>query len=143
MLAFLSGILADGKLHPAEVASLAWWLSAKSLDAEASWPLSTLCRRVSRAMADRKVDPVEMDELHDLFRNIVPYPDHQNLYRDMQALFPLTQPPPDIIFTGRVFVLTGRFLSSTFEAFETAIRELGGFLSRLVTEDRLLTRAAP
>jgi hypothetical protein len=52
-LAFLSGVLADGKLKAAEVASCL------------AHPGALV--RVQREMDDKKVDAAEFDELHELF----------------------------------------------------------------------------
>jgi len=134
MLGLARGLLADGVITEEEVKLLRAWMEAHP-DAIRAWPGSVLWRRLERIFADGVITEEERQDLASLLEQlvggsigIVPAAGASG-----STSLPLDDPPPELAFDGRIFVLTGRFAYGPRAACEREIRLRGGVCESNVT----------
>lgn len=132
MLGMAKGIICDGVVNDAEVVALKQWLRENS-DVTVSYPGNYLAERVVRMWSDGEVDEEERAELRDLLFDLAGEPEDLAGNMNMPASFPLDDPPPSIIFSGRNFALTGTFASGSRPLCAKRITDHGGTVSDSVT----------
>ena len=133
ILGFLKGILADGNVQEAEIRALDRWLCANAESDE--WPIGGLVARLNRVMADDRVDPDEIEDLRELFLQITGAGVDVSPFENASTQLPLTQPAPRIVYPGRVFVFTGRFVFGTRKCCERAVLDRGGTCQDSITRE--------
>lgn len=132
MLGLAKGVLADGVVTEAEAALLVSW-AAGHPDATEQWPVSILKARLDRVFADRRVDEAERRDLADLLESIVGGKAGIIVGEDAATELPVDRPPPEILWTGCVFVFTGKFAFGPRADCERQAVKLGGACERAVT----------
>ncbi|HET6612249.1 MAG TPA: BRCT domain-containing protein [Kofleriaceae bacterium] len=118
------GLIADNKIHEAEVEFLQKWLAANSAICEQPL-IRVLYQRVDEILADGIADENEKQELLDTLSRFST--------RDFElgevlkpATLPLDDPPPPISFEGSRFCFTGTFNYGRRKVCEQAVVERGG-----------------
>jgi NAD-dependent DNA ligase len=133
VLGFLKGILADGNVQESEIRALDRWLCANAENDE--WPIGVLVTRLNQVMADDRVDPDEIEDLRELFSKITAVGVDVPPFENASTQLPLTQPAPTIIYPGRIFVFTGRFVFGTRKSCQRAVMERGGACQDSITRE--------
>lgn len=118
------GLIADGKIHEAEVAFLQKWLAANSAICEQPL-IRVLYQRVDEILADGLVDE---DERQDLFDTLSRFSNRDFELGEVlkPATLPLDDPPPALSFEGKRFCFTGTFNYGKRKDCEDAVLERGG-----------------
>lgn len=124
LIGFLRGIIADQYISEAECEQLAKWLVANR-EISDIWPVSVLVERIDRIYRDRVADDTERSDLVEVVSQIVGHQDEETLSFGPTDL-PLTIPEPRIIFEGREFVLTGKFLYGPRRICQGEVEARGG-----------------
>ncbi|MBZ5655706.1 MAG: BRCT domain-containing protein [Acidobacteriia bacterium] len=124
LIGFLRGIIADRYVSASECEQLAKWLVANREIADI-WPESALVERIDRIYRDGVADEQERGDLAELVTQIVGRQDDETLSFGPTDL-PLTIPEPDIVFDGKEFVLTGKFLYGPRRLCQREIETRGG-----------------
>jgi NAD-dependent DNA ligase len=119
----LRGIIANGPVTPGAVVELGKWL-LRNQEAATTWPVSEVLEGVGPILVSRQITERDCERLHALFLRVVG-PD-AGLYENAATQLPLTDPAPDVVFAGRVFVFTGKFRYGSRTACRAAVVELGG-----------------
>lgn len=103
------GIIADKSINQHEASFMLDWLEANehALD---KWPANVLYRRVKEMMADGKLDENEKLELLTLLQETVGGVIFLERAENETAALPLTRPEPEILFSGKCFCFTGKFV---------------------------------
>ena len=132
MLGLVKGVLADGSVSEEEAAHLHTWL-ANHPDAVEQWPVDVLAARLERIFADGRVTEAERQDLAELLHSIVGGNAGIIVGEDASTELPLDIPPPQIVWTGSVFVFTGKFAFGPRAACERQAQQLGAACEEDVT----------
>jgi hypothetical protein len=124
LIGLLKGILAGGKVTRADVEELGRWL-LRNREAAGVWPVSKVADGVSEAI-NAGITKHACARLQDLFIQVTGESEKAHLTDNPSTLLPLTRPLPLVIFAGRLFVFTGKFLYGSRHACESAVEQLGG-----------------
>lgn len=124
LIGIVRGIVADGEVNEQETEYLAGWILANE-EVRKIWPVRPLAQRLNRIYADKVVTHDEREDLRELLMQIAGKPDAETFLSGATDL-PLTTPPPDVVFDGNEFVLTGKFIYGTRKKCESHIELLGG-----------------
>jgi hypothetical protein len=104
-----SGILADGVVTEQEAAFFAEWVR-KFAPFEPVWPFTDILARVERIFADGRCDDEEREELKAVMEALCGYTADAKPSETYSTTLPLDTPLPNpIIFSARVFTITGKF----------------------------------
>lgn len=107
------GVLADGSLVKAEAEFLLAWME-KHREFGDSYPYSLLYPRITEMLSDGVLDPDEEGELMGMLLELQGgVHDYAEGVSNSTALPLCKPPPPEIIFEGCDFVMTGAFASGT------------------------------
>jgi NAD-dependent DNA ligase len=121
-----AGILADGVVNEAEARFFAEWVTKYS-SLEPHWPLTDVVARVQRIFADGSCDDQERLELKQIMEALCGHHADADPKSTYPTTLPLNQPPPDqIVFAGRLFLVTGKFAFGTRSKVFGAIERQGG-----------------
>jgi DNA polymerase-3 subunit epsilon len=132
LMEVLSDIVSDGVITEEEARDLDRWLTRNG-DLTHVWPINILASRLGTIMADGIIEQSELDDLREAVLQIT-HP--ESLSRvDLTSVkdVPFTQPPPRVVFQGRTFVFTGRFLFGARAKCEQAVEDRGGVCKADVT----------
>ncbi len=131
-----SGILADGEVNQAEAVFFADWVR-KFAPFEPVWPFTAVLARVERIFADGYCDDDERAELKGVMEALCGYTSTAKPEETYSTTLPLDIPFPDLIFSERQYVITGKFAFGTRRKVSEAISKLGG-----IATDSTPTRAS-
>jgi hypothetical protein len=132
MIGLSRGIIANGSVTPAAAIELAKWL-LRNQEAATTWPVSVVVNEVGPILGTRQITKQDCDRLYSLFLRITG-PD-AGLYENAATRLPLTDPAPDVVFAGRVFVFTGRFCYGSRRVCRAAVVERGGTWEEYITRE--------
>lgn len=130
LIGIARGMLADGHVCADEVNSLVGWLDANK-DATMVFPRSVLAERLSRICDDGRIDPDEICNLQTVLQQMAGGVLHTGML--LASTLPLNDPPPPIVYDGRLFGLTGHFAFGPRRICEGAIVAHGGRCASAVT----------
>jgi hypothetical protein len=116
------GILADGVLNDSEIVTLDEWLKTYATRLP-EWPCQALARHVRGILSDGIVDEAERK---DLLTYLTELTGSGSGRHDGPTALPLSDPPPHIEFTGRLFCLTGTFVFGPRRVVSATVQEQGG-----------------
>ncbi len=132
LLELLSSIVADGVIDTEEFRVLDEWLMQNN-DLSREYPFNILVTHLSKIL---ECGCVEVEELERLRETVLQILHPESLGRiDLSTVngTPLTQPPPRVSFTGKVFVFTGNFVFGEKSECERATKDKGGICKQNVT----------
>jgi len=133
LIGLCKGMAADGVVNQTEAEALLKWLGANREISE-QWPANVLYGRVCEMLVDGKLDAAEQAELLDTLNSVAGPIGSGPAPENMSTSLPLDDPPPDIIFEGRVFCFTGKFVSATRAECQSLVKELGGSVAKTPTQ---------
>lgn len=125
LLGLCKGIIADGVVNDGEAVALRQWLEQNPA-AAASWPGNVIYDRLLRVFEDGVIEEDERTELEELLLATV---GESRAAADATAhatRLPLSDPPPQCIFRGKLYAFTGTFCYGTRTQCEAAVVERGG-----------------
>jgi hypothetical protein len=126
LIGLCRGVLADGMVTDGEAAFLAQWMETNR-GAAAKWPAKVLYPRIRAMLCDGTLDADEQGELLDLLMKTTGGGLSSMIGAEsMSSELPLDEPAPEVVFKGRTFCLTGRFVYGPRKRCEAEILERGG-----------------
>lgn len=123
MLGVVKCSLTDGKVSEEEARYLHEWLTDNP-DVAFVWPAKVLKKRLDTAFADGVLDPIEQQDLLELYELTVG--DTRQRPVANAARLPLDDPPPLLSIRDTVYLFTGKFVSGTREECQRRVIERGG-----------------
>jgi NAD-dependent DNA ligase len=126
----LRGLIADGKVSHERMVFLGRWLLTNKEFAE-EFPFNELFVKVDNALKARHIGEQDRREINLIER--ITGTDNSEGFENAPTTYPLTDPPPEIVFAGSEFVLTGTFEFGARKEFETEIVARGGTCGQYVT----------
>ena len=134
LLGFVKGIIADGAVSGAEAVALRQLLEANPLLA-AEWPANVLADRLERIFVDGVVEEEEREDLPLLLQRATGEREGSAEPMTRATRLPVDEPPPDLIFKDRLYVLTGKFVTGKRVFCEAAVERLGGWCDSRITRE--------
>jgi NAD-dependent DNA ligase len=131
LIGLCRGILADGDVSQGEAAYLLAWLDHNRQIAQ-DWPARPLYDRIASALADGHMDADEERDIVSILLEITGN-DAATGIGDGSMGLAITEPEPTVVFPGRTFCLTGRFLTGPRAHIEHLCRFHGGTVAGNVT----------
>ena len=131
-LGLCKGLMADGHLGLEEFNFLLSWLRNHSLIHDV-WPVCVLIRRIEAVLERDEIDASELSDLEDVLTKIAGGEPVFGYQGRTSSGLPFDDPLPSIEFDGRLFCLTGRFITGTRKTCERAIIDRGGLVKSAVT----------
>lgn len=125
LIGLCRGVLFDGSVSELEANALLKWLDANREIAD-HWPANVLYKRIARMMTDEQLDQEEQRELLDILVEITGMPKQEASVKSGSTALPLCVPLPKIIFPGKMFCFTGKFVSGTRKQVQAAAITRGG-----------------
>jgi DNA polymerase-3 subunit epsilon len=132
LIQLLSGIVSDGHVDMDEFRLLDGWLIQNS-DFCNEYPFNILVTRLADILADGHIDQTELERLREVILQIIHPQSLGSIDLDRLQQTPLTQPPPTIQFSGKIFVFTGNFDFGEKGDCERATTSRGGVCKKTVT----------
>jgi hypothetical protein len=132
LLGLAKGVLADGVVTTSEVDLVHQWVQAHP-DAAEQWPVNILRARLERIFDDGIVDEAEREDLAELLGALVGGKAGIIGGDDAATDLPVDMPPPPLLWTGSVFVFTGKFAFGPRAECERHVMHLGGLCESSVT----------
>jgi len=133
MLGLAKGILSDGRIADDEVNLIRSWIKSHP-DARSTWPGNVLSKRLERIFDDGIVSEDERTDLSSLLTDLVGGKAGIIGMENAATTLPLDKPAPKIIFSRRVFVLTGKFAFGPRASCQRLTRDAGGVSEDAVTK---------
>jgi hypothetical protein len=133
MLGLAKGILSDGRIADEEVNLIRSWIRSHP-DARNSWPGNVLAQRLERIFDDGLVSEEEREDLHSLLNELVGGKAGIIGMENAATTLPLDKPAPQISFSRKVFVLTGKFAFGPRAACQRFTRDAGGVCEDGITK---------
>lgn len=132
MIGLLRGIIANGSVTPVAVIELGKWL-LRNQEAATTWPVSAVLDEVGPILGTRQITKPDCARLHSLFLRVTG-PD-AGLHENAATRLPLSDPSPDVMFAGHVFVFTGKFLYGSRQVCRAAVVERGATWGENITRE--------
>lgn len=126
-----TGILCDGTVSRAEAVFFAKWVQ-KHAPRELVWPFIDILGRVEGICGSGICDDAKLEELKGVMIELSGWTgaaDSPEALETYSTPWPLDLPPPDIVFSGKRFNITGRFGFGTRHKVLQAIEDRGGWAS--------------
>ncbi|WP_299467582.1 BRCT domain-containing protein [uncultured Gimesia sp.] len=134
LIGLCKGVLADGEVSQFEVEYLQNWLR-NNIEISGHWPANVLYQRIEAMLADNVLDVEEQKDLLQTLMDLTGEPSIHESVTSMSTSLPLTIPDPEIDFEGRIFCLTGKFVTGTRKQCESLVLERNGSLKSSPTRD--------
>lgn len=134
LIGLCKGVLADGEVSQFEIEFLQTWLR-NNLEISGHWPANVLYKRIEEMLEDNVLDVEEQKELLLTLADLTGEPSIHESVPSMSTSLPLTTPYPEIDFDGRVFCLTGKFVTGSRKMCESLVLEKNGSLKKSPTLD--------
>lgn len=135
LVGLCKGVIADGDVNDAEARFLLDWLDRHPAIARA-WPGSELAQALSRVMeegADQSAAEGELLRVAAAMAGATTFDQPLEVGSGSTAL-PLDDPPPAVVFPGKVFCFTGRFELAARAAAAEMTEALGGAVVKKPTK---------
>lgn len=133
LLGIVKGVISDGIVTENEAIFLLDWLK-NNRQASKLWPAKVIYPRLCRVLDDDVLDDKEAEEVLDLLNQVVGGTASFEGEQSLSTSLPLTQPPPEIVFPGKLFCFTGKFLSGNRKWCQTQAVERGGLISKSIVQ---------
>jgi len=127
LVGICTGILADGEVSEREALFFADWVRQHAPDTPV-WPFTAVLSRIERIFADGICDTEERAELKEVMEMLCGFTQAPAPTAEVKSTtLPLCVPQPHPLeFTGKQFVITGKFAYGARSAVFEAIETLGG-----------------
>jgi NAD-dependent DNA ligase len=125
LIGICKGILFDGVTCYPEAVNLMTWLNNNPLVAQ-QWPAKDLYQQLPKLLAGNNLSDDDEAQFLSLLLKITGSPDVMMNGDNPSSLLPLCSPAPEVVFDGRVFVVTGNFKMGPRKTVVQAIEERGG-----------------
>lgn len=133
LLGICQGLIADNQLNEQEVYFLSGWLAENDIVTR-EWPGSVIAKRVKDILADGTVTLEEAEDLKDSLSKITGgFLEHGAPSGTSTSIQEVNTPSDEIVFEGKVFCLTGKFLYGQRTVCQSATVALGAQCSKDVT----------
>ena len=132
LVGFCRGTIADGVLNQAEAESLLTWINLHPHLAT-KFPANVLFARLTDALDDGRLEIDEARDVFELIAECVGASGDINM-EPCTSTLPLDNPPPELLFSNRNFVLTGRFAWGPRQDVVNVIEFLGGCVKKNISE---------
>jgi hypothetical protein len=124
-----AGILADGVVTEEEAKFFANWVQTYA-PMEPVWPFTDILARVERIFSDGRCDAEELDELKAIMEALCGHIAKTGTEETQSTKLPLDFPPPDpVVFSNRLFNVTGKFALGPRRKVMVEIEQRGGIAS--------------
>ena len=132
LIGLSKGLLADGRIDPAEADCLRTWL-AQNRHISNHPVIVHLFDRVNAMLADNVLDA---DESRELLRTLQQIAGEPTEFGEIakSATLPVCKPAPIVFFPGKVFLFTGTCVFGTRKECQGATEKLGGTCASGVTK---------
>jgi NAD-dependent DNA ligase len=131
LIGFCKGTIADGVLNQDEAESLLTWIKLHP-NLATTFPANVLFARLCDALDDGKLDSEEARDVFELIAECVGASGEVEMVPCTSTL-PIDNPPPELFFPNRNFVLTGRFAWGPRQDVASVIEFLGGCVKNNVS----------
>lgn len=125
LIGLCKGIIADGRVDPNEAIFLKSWLETNA-DVANVWPANVLNERVNQIFLDGVVDEQEQLDLQQLLAKFTGGVPGGTDAEPFATRLPVDDPLPDVVFEGKSFCLTGKFIMGAKEKCKEIILGKGG-----------------
>lgn len=124
------GMVADGRINDAEVTALSDWMN-RHLHLEPLWPASTIFRRLRGVLADGVITEAERLDLYDTLTALVggSLEETGTVGGLSTRLLGEDMTDSPIVFEGRSFLFTGKFIFGRRNSCEEAVLARGGAIA--------------
>ena len=131
MVGLIRGVIADGVVTSDETTKLAEW-TRENPEVATRWPANLLARRLELILLDGRIDGRERKHLAALLRQLASNPAGFGRGFPLATDLPLTDPQPEVVFEGNIFMFAGAMAYGPIHACEWEVQELGGTCERAV-----------
>lgn len=131
LLGICRGLIADNHLSEQEIVFLDTWLRDNQ-EITKSWPGDVIARRVQAILADGVVTSEEAEDLKETLSRVTGTELEYGIVGGMSTSFPV-EPVHSIIFDGKTFCFTGKFIYGSRAKCELATTALGAFCTANVS----------
>lgn len=125
LIGICRGLIADARLNDEEIRYLKGWLAEHSELAE-NWPASAIARRLEICLADGVISDPERAEMIELLQRVTGHIPEPTESTRLATRLPIDEPPPEVVFAGRHFCFTGKFIYGSRSICEEAVIRRGG-----------------
>jgi NAD-dependent DNA ligase len=125
LIGICRGILFDGLVCYPEAVNLLIWLGNNPAVAS-QWPAKELYQQLPLLLEDNYLSADDEAELLSLLVKVTGSPDAMMEGENGSCQLPLCYPAPEVVFAGRVFVVTGNLQMGPRRTVIQAIEDLGG-----------------
>lgn len=124
LISICRGVIADGAVDEKEAIFIGQWIE-NHRDIADRWPVNVLYARLTEMLKDGVLSDDEQSELLETLREIT---GESSLFVEPNhsTTLPLDKPQPEVVFDGKTFCLTGRFVFGSNLDCEETIFEMGG-----------------
>lgn len=120
LIGICRGVIADNRVDENEAIYLGQWIESHR-ELATRWPVNVLYARLTEMLKDGILSADEQEDLLNTLKALT-----GSSTGDGPTTLPLDQPAPDVVFDGKTFCLTGRFVFGSGLECEETIFELGG-----------------
>ncbi|MFT6518969.1 MAG: NAD-dependent DNA ligase [Candidatus Azotimanducaceae bacterium] len=133
LIGICRGIIADGVVDEREVIFLGQWIENHRYIAEL-WPVNVLYARITEMLLDGVLTTTEQRELLITLKELT---GERSTFQEpnRSTLLPIDKPAPEIVYAGKSFCLTGRFVFASVIECEETIAEMGGAIDEAPNRD--------
>jgi len=133
LIGICRGVIADDNVDEREAIFLGQWIE-NHRDIANRWPVNILYARITEMLKDGVLSKQEQGELLKTLQELT---GESSTYQEpnRSTSLPINRPAPKVIFTGKTFCLTGRFVFGSKIECEETISELGGIVEQEPTQD--------
>jgi NAD-dependent DNA ligase len=124
LIGFCRGAIIDGALNQTEAEALLTWIKRHS-DLATTFPANVLFARLTDALDDGHLDSDEAKDIFELIAECVGATGDVSM-EPCTCTLPIDNPPPELVFENRNYVLTGRFAWGPRQDVANIIEFLGG-----------------
>lgn len=118
------GVLADGMVNEEEARALHRWIEVNPV-ARDEWAIAALARRLDAAMADGVVTVEELRDLRSIMDQMLGGVPDPEVATPQSTRLPVDVPPPDLVYPGRSFCVTGKFVYGSRDRVESLLQTRG------------------
>ncbi|MFT7245445.1 MAG: NAD-dependent DNA ligase [Candidatus Azotimanducaceae bacterium] len=133
LIGICRGVIADDVVDEREVIFLGQWIENHRHIAEL-WPVNVLYARITEMLLDGVLTATEQRELLITLKELT---GESSTFQEpnRSTLLPIDKPAPEIVYAGKSFCLTGRFVFASVIECEETIAEMSGAIDEAPNRD--------